>query len=279
MFALEKLSLFEEIIEFLSFEMKKTPTIYGWFHLLSLFVFIIITFVCIIKLKKSTEQEMNRFLRTTAIVMLLFEVYKQFVFTIEGSTWDYQWYAFPFQFCSVPMYVMLIASFLKKGFAREALLAFLGTYSLFAGLAVMIYPETVFIDTLGISIQTMVHHGLMITVGLVLITSGHIKLQRNQIYKAACVFFILAATAFILNIVFYRVGETFNMFFIGPYYDTTLPVLSLIEAKLGYIPFLFSYFLGFTLAAYLVLLTAIKISKKHLSGVNSKLLKDSKAYK
>lgn len=169
--------------------------------------------------------------------------------------------------------------FLKEGKVKSSIYTFLATYSLFGGIAVMLYPSTVFIDTLGISIQTMVHHGLMVVVGLTLLSSGHVKLARKEIYKAACVFFILGATAFILNIIFHNVDGTFNMFFIGPYHDTSLPVFTLVEAKLGYIAFLISYFFGFTLAAYLVLLTAVAINNKKTNGVNQGMLRESKVYK
>ena len=270
MVLLEKLSVFEKIIGYLSYELNNKPTMYGWFHLLFLGLFTFSTIIISKKLKGSNTQEMNIFLRTVAIIMLLFEVYKQFVFTIEGGTWDYQWYIFPFQFCSVPMYVMFISSFLKEGRVKKALYAFLGTYSLFGGLAVMLYPDTVFITTLGISIQTMVHHGSMVLVGFTLLYSGHIVINRKEIIKAASIFFILAGIAFLLNVVFHNVDGTFNMFFIGPYYDTSLPVFTIIENELGYIPFLISYFLGFTLAAYLVLVSAIFIKERHAAINDSK---------
>ena len=267
-----ELSLFEKIIGFLSFELNEIPTMYGWFHLMFIGIFTGLTIICAKRFKGSSTKDLDIFLRIVSVIMLIFEVYKQFVFTIDGSTWDYQWYAFPFQFCSVPMYVMLLASFLKEGKIKQSLYAFLGTYGLFGGLAVMAYPSTVFIYTLGISIQTMVHHGFMVVVGITLLYSGHIQLNRKGILKAASVFFSLVAIAFLLNIGLRNVDGTFNMFFISPYYDTSLPVFSLIEAKFGYIPFLITYFFGFTLAAYLVLITSIFI-KDRQGRYNEKTLK------
>jgi hypothetical protein len=64
------------------------------------------------------------------------------------------------------MYVGLLAGLLKEGKVRRALYSFLGTFCLFAGLAVMVYPNDVFTSTLGISIQTMVHHGGMTVLGI-----------------------------------------------------------------------------------------------------------------
>lgn len=257
-----ELNFIESIIDFLSYEVNKTPTMYSWFHIMFLLIVIVITIICINRYKDSTIKDINRLLRTFAVIMLLFEIYKQLVFSVDGSVWDYQWYIFPFQFCSVPMYLMLIASFLKDGNIRRGILVFLATYNLFAGAAVMLYPSDVFTSTLGISIQTMVHHGLMVVIGITLLVNGQIPLVRKEIFKAALVFFILGFSAFLMNIAFHNVDGTFNMFFIGPYYDTHLPVLSTIESTLGYIPFLISYFVGFSLIAYLILLIAIFFKNK-----------------
>ena len=80
----------------------------------------------------------------TALVVILLEIYKQinYTFSYEGAiTFDYQWYAFPFQFCSTPMYVGLLVGLFRKGKIHDALCAYLATYAVFAGLCVMIYPE------------------------------------------------------------------------------------------------------------------------------------------
>lgn len=260
-----QLSLFEKLIDFLSYELPKTPTMYGWFHLLFLGILVVFIVLMIKQFKHSTKREMDLFLRTVGGILLVLEIYKQLVFTLEGNIWDYQWYAFPFQFCSVPMYIMFIVSFLNEGKVKRAMYAFLATYSLFAGFAVMFYPVDVFISTLGISIQTMVHHGAMALVGIVLLATGHVVLERKEVLRASSIFFMLGLVAFVLNVLLYPIGETFNMFFIGPFYPTHLPILTLIEAEFGYIPFLVSYFLGFSLLAYLMMLGAIFIENVKIS--------------
>ena len=72
---------------------------------------------------------------------------------------------FPFIFVQSPMYIAPIAAFLRPGKVRQAILNFLGTFGLFGGLAVMIYAQPVFITTIGINIQTMVHHGAQVVLG------------------------------------------------------------------------------------------------------------------
>jgi len=125
----------------------------------------------------------------------------------------------------------------------------------------MIYPDSVFIPTLGISIQTMVHHGLIVIIGFYVLISGRAKLVSKSLLGVSALFVILFAMAISMNLLFKNVDGTFNMFFVGPYYPCHLPVLSVIQAKFGYGVFLVAYVLGFILVAYITLLISMGIKK------------------
>lgn len=68
--------------------------------------------------------------------------------------------------------------------------------------------------------------------------------------------------------------DTFNMFFIGPYFPNHLPILSGIYVSAPYTIFLLVYIFGFTLVSYIILLCA-----KVLSIVKNELLKNFKKFK
>ena len=254
-----------QLLEFLDAEME-TPTMYGWFHLL-FFAISVAAGVALCRLKRPDDVFVSKLLRITAVVSIVLEIYKQvnYTFCYDGQsiTADYQWYAFPFQFCSTPMYVGLLAGLLRKGKLREALCAYLATYALFGGLVVMVYPGQVFIDTIGINIQTMICHGSMVTVGIYLLYTQYVKLEHKTILKAIPVFACLVAMATVMNEIAYASGllehETFNMFFISPHCEPSLPVYSLVQAVVPYPWCLILYVLIFTLAAYIMLLIAILV--------------------
>ena len=244
------------------------PQPYGWFHVL----FFILSFVAAIPLcrfpQKPSDDHVRWVVWVTAAVVALLEVYKQinYSFSYEnGISYDYQWYAFPFQFCSTPMYVGLLAGIFKKGKVHGSLCAYLATYALFAGLSVMVYPVSVFISTIGINIQTMICHGSMITIGIYLFYTGYVPLKHKTILKALPVFAVTVGMAAIMNEIANQTGllerETFNMFFISPYCEPSLPVYSLVQAHVPFPFCLFLYILGFTAAAYIVLLLAMAIAK------------------
>lgn len=261
------MAFLETLLRLLDTQME-TPLPYGWFHLLSFLLSILAAVYLCIRHKNDSPDQVRRVVLWVAVIVSVLEIYKQinYSFSYEnGITYDYQWYIFPWQFCSTPMYVGLLAGLTKKGKLHDALCAYLATYAVFAGLSVMAYPTTVFIGTIGINIQTMVCHGSMIFVGAYLFGSGHVKLEHKTILKAMPVFAVTVGVAAIMNEIAYQAGlletETFNMFFISPYCDPHLPVYSLVQ---GIIPFpwcLVIYILGFTAAAYIILLLAMGIGK------------------
>ena len=263
------------VLEFLDARMT-TPQPYGVFHLiwfaLSIAVGVLLCIYC-----KDTARYARRIVFITAVIVTVLEIYKQinYTFSFDGTaiTADYQWYAFPWQFCSTPMYIGLLAG-LTRGKVHDSLCAYLATFALFAGACVMFYPNDVFISTIGINVQTMVCHGSMLTVGIYLLGSGYVKLEHKTILKAIPVFAAAVAVAIILNELAHATGllenETFNMFFVSPYCDPHLPVYSIVQQHVAFPWCLILYILGFSVAAYLMLLIAMGVKAIIVTARTSK---------
>ena len=257
------MTLLEQILNFLNGQMNR-PVPYqslalSWFHYLALAIVVVASVVAVIRMKNASSFKLRRFLLVFAGLLLFFELYKQLIFSYQAD-WTYQWYIFPFQFCSTPMYVGLLAGLTKNKKLQQILINFLGTYGLFAGLAAMVYPSDVFVNTIGINIQTMVHHGSMTVVGVALLAN---KVQRTPkaIIGATGVFSVLVAIAILLNYVHntWIATGTFNMFFINPNFHNHLPVLAQIEPLVPHPVFVFIYIIGFAFLATLVLFFEIGI--------------------
>ena len=261
------MTFWQSVLAFLDTAMEK-PLPYGTFHVL----FFVLSFLALIPLlqhpKNPSGEHIRRVVWVTALIVAVLEIYKQINYSFSyktGITFDYQWYAFPFQFCSTPMYVGLLAGIIKKGKVHESLCAYLATYALFAGLSVMVYPTTVFISTVGINVQTMICHGSMITIGIYLLATGYVPLKYKTVLKALPVFAAAVLLAWGMNEIAYRSGlletETFNMFFISPHCEPSLPVYSLVQAVVPFPLCLVFYILGFTAASWLVLVIGMGLAK------------------
>lgn len=259
--------IMEQILRILDASMQ-TPTMYGWFHLLSLGLMFTAIAVLHKRCRKHSPEQVNRVVLIVSLITLLLEVYKQINFNVAyegGVRLEPQLYAFPWQFCSTPMYAGLLAGCIRKGKVHDALCAYLATYAVFAGAAVMAYPSTVFIDTIGINIQTMFCHVAAVVIGVYLYMSGHVKPEFATLFKALPVFLIAVAIAVVLNEAAFYTGlleeHDFNMFFISRHEESELPVYSQIHKSLPYPLSVLVYVLGFTAAANVVLTIAMGISK------------------
>ena len=261
------MSFFQTVLKIMDHQMK-TPRLFGWFHMLSLALTVLITFLLCFRHREDQPERVRKVVLGTALLTILLEIYKQINYSFsytDGITFDYQWYAFPFQFCSTPMYVGLLAGLLKKGKLQDALYAYLATFAVFAGACVMIYPGDVFVGTTGINIQTVICHGSMIVIGVYLMYTGTVKLEHRTVMKAMAVFACTVSMAVIMNEIAYFSGllerEVFNMFFVSRHCDPSLPVYSLVQAMVPYPWCLIVYIVGFTLAAYLLLLLGMGIQR------------------
>lgn len=252
-----------KLLEIMDAKME-TPKMYGVFHLAFFIMSVVLGIVLCKKYKNPDIRFIRRLMLIVTGLIIFLEIYKQINYSfsyLNGITFDYQWYAFPFQFCSTPMYIGLLAGITQKGKLHDAFCAYLATFSTFAGLCVMFYPAQVFISTIGINIQTMVSHGSMITVGIYLLGSGYVKTEHKTILKATAVFMCLVAAAAVMNEIAYYVGlletETFNMFFISPHCEPSLPVYSLVQAVVPFPWCTLIYIVAFSLAAYIILLSGM----------------------
>lgn len=256
------------------------PTNYGWFHLLFMALIVTTTVLLCMFFKDCKDKTMRKIVLIFWLTITTLEVYKQFNFGFSVSenklVWDYAWYAFPFQLCSTPLYAMPFVVFLKDGKIRDAFIAYMGAFSFFGGLAVFFYPNDVFVETIGINIQTMVHHGTQVIIGIFLLVHQRKKLGIFHYLKAVPVFAGFSAIAILLNEITVASGleDTFNMFYISRHYDCTLPVLSAIYPNVPYVVFLLMYLLGFVIVSIIMYYAQFGINKmvKHFKKKSSKCL-------
>lgn len=257
------------LLKFFKLEMTR-PNSYGWFHLMFIALVIVATTLLIIFFKNSKDKTFRRIALIGWIIMLVFEIYKQIEYsasiTETGVEWDYQWYAFPYQLCSTPLYILPVVAFMKEGKVRDFFTAYISTFALFGGIVVFIYPNDVFVRTAGINIQTMIHHGLQVVLGIYFAVYNRKKLNIKYFLKSIPVFVGLLLIACILNEVIYysvvsKIGETFNMFYISRHFDCTLVILNQIYLVVPWFVFLLIYVIGFAIASIAVFYIIVGILK------------------
>jgi len=252
------MNVFEIVLYNLSGK-AEMPTPFGLFHIICLFITFLFTVFLCIRFKEASYKTEKLILIIIWGILVVLEIYKQLVYSAHFSesqvVWRYKWDSFPFQFCSSPLYLLPLAALPKKESFRDIMRMFFATYSLFGGLVVMVYPEQVFSSFIGISIQSMVHHGAMVAIGVYL--GGRLvrenKMTIKRFAQASLVFIAMLTIAMALNIsapLF--TDQVFNMFYISPYFPTTLAILDKIYPVVPYPVSLLIYIVGFSAIAFII---------------------------
>lgn len=269
------MNFFEKVLYFLQGTMVE-PKAFGWFHLLWIFL-VIFAISILFKLRnKYSEKQLKLVLATYGIVAFILELLKQLIWSFEYNpalnlvTWDYQWYAAPFQLCTTPIFVSLICLFLKEGKLRNSLLSYMAFVTILGSFITMLLPDSCFVDDILVNIHTMWLHLGSLVVLVYLLMSGAVRIELKNLRSAFLVFLVFALIAMALNVGVYQSGilngEVFDMFYISPYFVSSLPVFDILKEDLPYLFFLLTYIFAILIGSFLVYFIACGIKsfvKKH----------------
>lgn len=193
------------------------PAAYGAFHLTFTFVGLLLSFFLAWRLRKLGDKGNRIFLMGCGIFLLITEIYKQlfYYYHIGGGT--YQWWIFPFQLCSVPMYLCIIAPLLKPGKVQQGMYNFMMTFNLLGGLMAFIEPSGIVHEYWTLTLHAFIWHMLLVFIGLYLGFSKRGGKTMADYRLAIMTFGVLCIVAFTLNVSLAEVsGGSVNNFYIGP---------------------------------------------------------------
>ena len=206
------------------------------------------------------------------LVLVVLELGKQFAAatSVEDGKliFDYSLGALPLHICSSPFYVLPIFFLAKKDFIKKVSAAFMCTFSLIGGFAVMAFPESVFGEQMYTNAQSMIHHSLQIVAGVCLGLRYGKRFDKDSFVGAVAIFLNLAAVALAANLITHDyfvkngISSELNMFFISPYVRFIPPVLSGLGIEdMPYLAYLFSFLAIFILIAFILSLAFKLISR------------------
>lgn len=237
------------------------PGAFSWFHLLWLGIMVAACVIISLTVgKKHTDKADRIVVAIFSVILIGCEVFKQlFWFEFYGY---YRFEIFPYQFCSVPIYVSIFASVVPWEKAREICYRFLAFYGTIGGLAVMLVPSAVlYTYFVSMSLHAMLWHVCLVVMGIYLIVSRRYGRRLRELLPPAVMLICFIALAIIGNILIYKLylstpacheGDNLSMFYISPYYPTQLPLLGAVQS-VSYPLFVVSYLLlfnGFALAVW-----------------------------
>ena len=146
----------------------ETPKPYGLFHLLFTFIGLAVVIVVAFLLRKLNDKQNRIFLLCIGLFLLITEVYKQlFYYYVIGNN-SYQWWIFPFQLCSVPMYLCIICACCKSEKFNSWLYEFMFAFNFFGGIITFIEPSGINHPYVTLTLHAYIWHLLLIFIGFYL---------------------------------------------------------------------------------------------------------------
>lgn len=101
------------------------PKPYGIMHLSFFLGGMILAFSTAYLLRKLSVRKRNYLIFGIGVVLILSEIFKQLFLYVIVNDYNYNWWYFPFQLCSVPMYLCLIIPWIKQKTIRTSIFTFL----------------------------------------------------------------------------------------------------------------------------------------------------------
>jgi len=199
------------------------PTSYGPFHLTFFFVGLAVSILLAYKLRNTNEKQNKVVLLSVGGFLLLSEIYKHLFYYFVIGEGNYQWWIFPFQLCSIPMYFCLIIPFLKDGIIKKGMYNFMLAFNLMGGFVSFIEPSGLVHEYWTLTLHAFIWHMLLVFVGLYIGFSKRAGSKLKDYKYAIVTFTILCAIAFSINLILWNKPAAIdnpsghiNMFYIGP---------------------------------------------------------------
>lgn len=186
------------------------------------------------------------------VLMLASEIWKQLTLTFYIGGGQYNWWYFPFQLCSIPMYVLLSYPWIRKRSVRQTLLMFLMCYSLLGGVAVFADTSGLHYPYFPLTLHSYTWHILLICIGILagwIFFRGFVRPEEppkvlthmlRPFAGSTCLYLACCLIAEILNLSLDHLG-TINMFYINPDYQMQQVIFRDISLVTGNAPGILIY--------------------------------------
>lgn len=253
-----------------------TPNLYCWFHILFLVLTAISAFLLCYFFRNSPTRTMKIICLVCEIILVVFEIIKQLANSCRNGVFAYDWESFPFQLCETPMYVLLVLLLNKNKKVQDVLITYMATFSMFAGLTVMVWPSTVLNNTIFGNVRALTQHGIQVAIGIYLMAWNRKNLTLKNFFYSGILFVIFCFIAIFINrVVESQTGAKIAMFYLSETQESAILIVRKIKPYVPFPVYVLTYIISVPVCAYLTYefemgfyRLALKRAKKQCSGVN-----------
>lgn len=244
------------------------PVLYGPFHLLAAFggsaAAIWAAWLFSPKDHPNTntrihQQKFDRIMLISGVILLIGELYKQLMNFYVVNDHVYDWWIFPFQLCSLPMYLCPLLIMIHNEKRHRILCTFLLDFNMMGAVATFIDPSGIFHPYWTLTLHGILWHLMLIFVGFVIIFSHEADLTTRGFLRTLPLFAFFCLAAEVLNGILHRFSAA-NLFYISPWEMSTQLLFGDIDRILGRPIGILLYILAMAAGAWLIHNVARKIS-------------------
>lgn len=167
----------------------------------------------------------ERFLFYTGLVMAVSEIWKQWTLTFILGGGTYNWWYFPFQLCSIPMYLLLFLPVFHASRIHRIFLTFLMDFSLLSGIGAFLDTSGMHYPLPALTCHSYLWHLVLIAVGIFCGLSSISDHTWHGFSSSVILFASLCGAATVINLTIGR-PHNINMFYISPYYPMSQVIIS-----------------------------------------------------
>lgn len=218
-------------LQWTAWPMEK-PAPYGAFHILLTLGLLSLAILAAWWLRNADDKTNRKVMATVGGFLLLTEVYKiAFHMTVNPYDW-YFWGAFPFQLCSVPMYLSLFCAFCRNEKVNRWMYEYMFAVNMVGGIMAFAEPSGIQHGFVTLTLHAYIWHMLLVFLGLYLYMSKRACTDAHSYKKAVVMYLGSCAVAQLFNVIF---GDKINCFYISPYRQSPLAVFKDIYAACGWL--------------------------------------------
>lgn len=211
------------------------PPAYGTVHILLIVVGLTLCISLAWLCRKFDERKNKILLLTFSGILIASEIFKQLFLYFVLCNNSICWGEFPFQMCSLPMYLCPIAVLSKNKRVQKMCYGYMMCFNLLGGFAGVFEPSGVFLDQVALTIHAVAWHYSLVFLSFYLLFS-HRTGTTTEDYKDIVKLFVATCfIAFVINtLVGITVGDKINLFFVGPN-PANIIVFDTISEKFGWV--------------------------------------------
>jgi uncharacterized membrane protein YwaF len=189
--------------------------------------------------RTSRDMCLVKVLQITGFVLAGLEIFKQLYLHFTSGSGAYDWWYFPFQLCSVPMYLCILLPNVRPKL-RSTFLTFMGGYTFVSAAAALIYPEDILSASPVMVAHGFIWHAILLYISLLIFMTGAVDASAVGLARATSLFAALAIIAVIINVLAEPVMQAgvathsyAAMFYLNPYHISPQPLVSSIQKTAG----------------------------------------------